>query len=188
MKKLFGVTIIIVGTLFILRILLGQDPEKRNRDYFPDMAKSFAYKSQTPNPFFHNGQTQQKTVTGTIPRDMMPLHYGASATEAVRAGDELFNPFGPENQADLARGQLVYQTFCQLCHGPGGKGDGPVVNRGYPPPPSLLLDRVRNMKDGQIYHTITFGLNNMPPYATQIERVDRWQAIAYVRKLQESQP
>jgi mono/diheme cytochrome c family protein len=40
------------------------------------------------------------------------------------------------------------------------------------------------MKDGQIFHILTYGQNNMPSYAGQISRDDRWKVIAYVRSLQ----
>ncbi len=118
----------------------------------------------------------------------MPLHYGTSEQEAIRAGRELHSPFTGKQQPDLQRGRLIYETYCQVCHGAGGKGDGPAAQRGFPPPPSLLLDHAKNLKDGQIFHIITYGFNNMPSYASQIYRLDRWQVIAYLRKLQESQP
>jgi mono/diheme cytochrome c family protein len=40
------------------------------------------------------------------------------------------------------------------------------------------------MRDGQLFHILTFGQNNMPSYASQLSRADRWNAIAYVRLLQ----
>jgi len=43
------------------------------------------------------------------------------------------------------------------------------------------------MKDGQMFHIITYGFKNMPAYASQINREDRWHSINYVRKLQEKQ-
>ena len=40
------------------------------------------------------------------------------------------------------------------------------------------------MKDGQLFHILTYGQNNMPSYASQLSRDDRWNAILYVRTLQ----
>ena len=40
------------------------------------------------------------------------------------------------------------------------------------------------MKDGQLFHILTYGQNNMASYAGQISRDDRWNVIAYVRSLQ----
>ena len=40
------------------------------------------------------------------------------------------------------------------------------------------------MKDGQLFHVLTYGQNNMPSYASQLSREDRWNAILYVRTMQ----
>jgi mono/diheme cytochrome c family protein len=53
-----------------------------------------------------------------------------------------------------------------------------------PPPPSLVAGRALTLKDGQIFHILTYGQNNMASYASQIDREDRWRAILYVRSLQ----
>ena len=82
-------------------------------------------------------------------------------------------------------GQTTYFRFCAVCHGATGLGDGPVTRRGVPPPPSFMLDNAVNMADGQMYHVITLGQNNMASYASQVSREDRWKVIRYVRTLQE---
>ena len=40
------------------------------------------------------------------------------------------------------------------------------------------------MKDGQLFHILTHGQNNMASYASQLSREDRWNVIVYVRSLQ----
>jgi mono/diheme cytochrome c family protein len=177
-----------VGGLFLLDVILGQDPSRRNLDFAPDMALSVAYKAESPNPHFANGQTQQNPVPGTIARGFKPLHFGSTVEESLRAGEELSNPFDQPTESNLDRGKKMYEIYCQVCHGAGGQGDGPVTKRGYPPPASLLLDNARNMKDGQVFHMISYGYKNMPAYAGQLQREDRWLAITYIRKLQETQP
>lgn len=172
----------------LLGKILGQRPERRNWEFFPDMVRSVAYKSQSPNPHFANGQTQQTPVQGTIARGTRPFHYEPSVRDFVRAGQELKSPFDKANPVDLDRAREVYQTYCQVCHGASAEGDGPVVRRGFPAPPSLRFGKALNMKDGHIFYIITFGFRKMPAYASQIEPDDRWRAVAYVRKLQENQP
>jgi mono/diheme cytochrome c family protein len=78
----------------------------------------------------------------------------------------------------------VYATFCQPCHGAGGKGDGPVALRGFPPPPSLLAGKAVSMDDAQIFAILTKGQGNMPSYASQMSAEDRRAAVAHVRLLQ----
>ena len=78
----------------------------------------------------------------------------------------------------------LYQQHCAVCHGPSGLGDGPVTRLGVPPPPSLLSERSRAMPDGRLFHIITYGVGNMPPYAGQVDRLDRWKAVLHIRSLQ----
>jgi len=191
MKKL-GILAVFLSAfvvfLFLLAHFLGARPDKLNYEYTPNMAHTKAYKAQSPSPFFKDGRTEQAPVEGTIARGYMPLHYGISEAEAQRAGRELYNPFRNDSTASLARGKWVYQTYCQECHGASGDGMGLVVRRGYPPPPSLLLDNARKMEDGRMFYIITYGFKNMPAYGSQVMRDDRWLVINYIRKLQESKP
>lgn len=188
MKRLLVLAVIFVGCLFLLDIILGQDPQRRNLEFLPDMVSSFAYKAESPNPHFASGTTQQNPVPGTIARGFRPLQYGDSVEEGIRAGRELQSPYDEENPANSELGEQLYKTYCQVCHGAGGLGDGPVTRRGYPPPASLLLDNARNMMDGQMFHIISKGYKNMPSYGAQIEHGQRWHIVAYVRQLQASQP
>jgi mono/diheme cytochrome c family protein len=118
----------------------------------------------------------------------MPLHYTARGADAVRAGRQLVNPFSPDDAEALARGAEVYATFCVTCHGGEGLGDGPVIERGVPPPPSLHGPRSLRMRDGEMFHIMTYGRRNMASFAPQISREDRWKAILHVRSLQEQAP
>jgi mono/diheme cytochrome c family protein len=79
---------------------------------------------------------------------------------------------------------VVYTNFCLVCHAADACGQTPVTERGYPPPPSLLAHNARTIRDGRMFHILTYGQNNMPPYAALISPEDRWKAIVYVRSLQ----
>jgi mono/diheme cytochrome c family protein len=68
-----------------------------------------------------------------------------------------------------------------------GDGRGILVKKGYLPPPSFHIDRIRAMPDGQIYDVITNGVRNMPSYRQQINPDDRWAIVGYMRALQRSQ-
>jgi mono/diheme cytochrome c family protein len=41
------------------------------------------------------------------------------------------------------------------------------------------------MKDGQMFHVLTYGQGNMPSFSAQLSQTDRWSVILYVRALQE---
>jgi mono/diheme cytochrome c family protein len=148
------------------------------------MAYSVAYRSFSPNPVFPDGLTLRSPPTGTIARGHMPLHYQPTPEDALRAGRELQNPFSENEESRQRRGSVVFTNFCQVCHGPIGQGNGPMAQAGFPPPASLLADRAVQMKDGEMFHALTFGQRNMPAFATQLSREDRWSVILRVRSLQ----
>ena len=97
------------------------------------------------------------------------------------AGRELKNPL-PRDMKTLKRGQKMFNTFCIVCHGPFGDGDGSIIPK-FPKPPSLQASKIENYPDGRIYHIITEGQNVMPSYASQILPRDRWAIIHYLRAL-----
>lgn len=92
----------------------------------------------------------------------------------------------PLNHRLLDRGRDRFTIYCAPCHGNLGDGDGMIVRRGMLKPTSYFDDRLVSMPDGQIFNTITNGLNNMPSYRHQIPVADRWAIISYVRALQQS--
>ncbi len=180
--------LVIVAGLLSLNWLLRADPGKRNFEVLPGMVRSVPFDSFSTNPNFRDGMTLRPHVPGTVIRGFMPLHYTATPADAQRAGRELVNPIATNDAAALARGAAMFATDCEICHGPAGKGDGTVAQRGFPTPPSLLAPNALRLADGQIFHIITYGQNNMPSYASQIDRDDRWKAILYVRSLQRRKP
>ncbi len=167
-----------------LNWILQADPNQRNFEVLPDMAHSIPYDSYASNPNFRDGMTLRLPVAGTVIRGITPLHYAATPADAERAGRVLVNPYPATDAAARTRGAAIYNTYCEICHGVSGKGDGIVAQRGFPTPPSLLAPNALGLPDGRIFHIITYGQKNMPSYASQIDRDDRWKAILYVRSLQ----
>jgi len=149
-------------------------------EYMPDMAYGPTLRAQNEDPF-HPGQSAMRMpVAGTIPRGFTPYRYAAG--DSLIAQKELVNPL-PRTADVLGRGQRVYMTYCVVCHGPKGDGQGYIVPK-FPQPPSLLTPRVSDFPDGRIYHIVTMGGTLMPSYASQILPEDRWAAIHYVRVLE----
>ena len=173
-----------VGTLG-LHALAERNMAERNFEFLPNMVEAVSYRAYTPNTNFANDMTLQIPEPGTIPRGLLPLHYQSSPQDALRAGQELQNPFSGKGEQVRERGAFLFANYCQVCHGPQGKGDGPVLQRGVPLPASLLAERAVQMKDGQMFHVLTYGQGNMPPYAAQLTRDDRWKVILHVRALQQ---
>jgi mono/diheme cytochrome c family protein len=184
MTKLNVVLLVLLFGLLGVNWAVRPDPTLPGMEFLPEMVRSAAYGSFAENPNFADGKTLQSPVPGTVARGSLPLSYRATPEDALRAGAELSNPSRPDDRAALERGAAVFTSFCQPCHGPGGKGDGPVALRGYPPPPSLLVEKALAMRDGQMFHALTYGQGNMPSHASQVSRADRWNAILHVRSLQ----
>ena len=148
--------------------------EQPNFIYMPDMVYSPAFKAQQEG-------AMRLPVEGTIPRGFEPYAYDK---DPEAAGREMKNPIRRTKLA-LLHGQKLFNTYCIVCHGPAGEGDGYIVPK-FPRPPSLQSDKVMNWSDGRIYHVISMGQNLMPSYASQIAASDRWDIIHYVRAIQRS--
>jgi mono/diheme cytochrome c family protein len=87
----------------------------------------------------------------------------------------------------IQHGYNRYMIYCVVCHDPLGTGHGRIIERGYTPPPSLHVERLRDAPPGRLFAVITEGYGSMPSYASQIPPEDRWAIVAYVRTLQLSQ-
>ena len=65
----------------------------------------------------------------------------------------------------LARGQERFGIFCTPCHGLSGEGNGMIVQRGFPPPPSFHTRRLRAVPARYLFDVITEGYGVMYSYA-----------------------
>lgn len=96
------------------------------------------------------------------------------------------NPL-PMDRPTLERGRERFDIYCSPCHSVAGDGDGMIVRRGFPSPPSYHTDRLRNAPDAHFYSVITNGYGMMYSYADRVAPHDRWAIVAYIRALQLSQ-
>jgi mono/diheme cytochrome c family protein len=170
-----------------LSLVLRRDYREPNVELVPErqMARSPAFGTFAPNPNFPDGATLRAPVPKTIPQDWEALFpYGPEPTEMVRAGVELQNPLSLQSGPFRQQGAALYAAHCQFCHGPSGGGDGPVSKRGFPPPLSFLKPQALDLKDGALFHIITAGKGNMPAFALQLSKTERWALVLHVRVLQ----
>jgi hypothetical protein len=93
----------------------------------------------------------------------------------------------PITRQILERGYHRYMIYCVVCHDPLGTGHGEIVERGYTPPPSFHIPRLREAPVGHLFAVITNGYGSMPDYREQVPVHDRWAIVAYIRALQLSQ-
>lgn len=171
MKWFFRINVTVFIILIGLQFLLKPHQDKRAREYTQDMMYSFAFQTQSANPFLQNNQTQQPYIPGIVP-------YHSEMED---------NSVDVKNKKSLnrKRGQELFKIYCQVCHGVSGEGDGPVTKKGFPPPPSLKDKNVMKYSDEELFRIISDGIKNMPAYKSQILPGDRYKIIEYVRQLQE---
>jgi len=115
-----------------------------------------------------------------------PLPAGTLDRDALTREAALKDPPAP-TAALLARGRERYGIFCAPCHGASGHGDGMIVERGFPQPPSYHLPRLLSAPANHYIDVITNGHGVMYPYAARVAPADRWAIVAYIRALQLSQ-
>ncbi len=93
----------------------------------------------------------------------------------------------PLTAALLERGREQFNIFCAPCHSRTGDGDGMIVHRGMPRPPSYHQGRLRSAPDQHFFDVMTNGYGAMYSYASRVQPADRWAITAYIRALQLSQ-
>lgn len=189
---LFGV--VVLGTVLVAG-RRGDLSRNRPLQVFPDMKRQLKLRPQTANGHFANGLSSQLPQPGTI----------AQSPPLVVAGRELYpflddpvntgrepgttnfvplNPF-PVTGTHLVRGQERFNIYCAPCHSQTGDGNGVPKKIGAMAIVANLHDkRIVEMTDGELFHVVSLGRNNMQGYAPQIPVEDRWAIIAYVRALQ----
>jgi mono/diheme cytochrome c family protein len=119
------------------------------------------------------------------PQDSIARNGGVLASSS--SGRVETKPVALAARARLDRGRERYDIFCAPCHSPTGDGDGIVVRRGFPRPPSFHTDANRALSDAQIDAAIVDGTGAMQPMSNRIDADDRAAIVAYLRALQQSQ-
>jgi mono/diheme cytochrome c family protein len=138
-----------------------------------DMADMPRYDPLAKSDQFANGASARQPVAGTVARD----------DDLSPVPDNM--PY-PVTKKLLKRGQERFNIFCSPCHGRTGDGDGTVVQRGFPAPPTYHQDALRKASDRHFYDVITNGYGAMYSYAARVPPADRWAIVAYIRTLQYS--
>jgi mono/diheme cytochrome c family protein len=150
-----------------------------------DMHDQPRYKPLAKSTFFDDHRSARPRVPGTVARGRLA---GDEAMETGKVGTGFVAavPVAIDMKL-LERGQDRYRIYCAPCHGQAGRGDGIIVRRGYRPPPSFHIDRLRAQPAGYYFDVMTAGFGAMPDYADKLSVADRWAIVGYVRALQLSQ-
>jgi mono/diheme cytochrome c family protein len=153
-----------------------------------DMYNQPRTKPLRPNGFFPNGQSARPLPPHTVSRDappMTPEFTGKNPDGTLVNVLPIALKPNEEMRAFLERGRERFEIFCAVCHDSTGSGNGMIVQRGFPQPPSYHIERLRNAPIGHFFDVITNGYGVMYSYAARVpDSRDRWAIAAYIRALQ----
>jgi mono/diheme cytochrome c family protein len=179
MKSLIKISVI---AMVLITIVSCKKDTRPNYQFMPNMYESAGYETYGENDMFENGMASRTPAEGSIPRGYVPFDIENTTEGYNLAKATLVSPLD-STQVDMAKGKVLYDIYCGICHGNKGNGQGNLVKRekilGIP----SYDDAGRAITAGSIYHTIYYGKNAMGSYANQLKEEERWQVVSYVLKL-----
>lgn len=182
------------------------DPNAPGVEYMPDM-----YRSPAPEAYVDYGSNKhvdwtqaqkdaagvkpalvREPVAGTIPYTgsmanaifVMPYALQNTPEDYERAALEVKSPI-LATQANVERGKEIYTTMCTHCHGKEGHGDGAISKNGHINGIPDYATKLKDLPEGKMFHSITYGKGLMGQHASQLNQLERWQVVQYVKCLQQ---
>ena len=152
-------------------------------EFMPDMYRSPSLEYYGTHII--NGDTLNASklpVAGTISRGFIPYVYSNTPDGYEQAGLYLKNPIVYSESVEKD-GEVLFGKYCVHCHGATGAGDGKVGAK-LPGPPPAYNGALKNLPEGKIFHSITYGKGTMGSHASQLTQEERWKLVYYVQKLQ----
>jgi mono/diheme cytochrome c family protein len=150
---------------------------------------SFMRNSPSIDPY----EAPRPAPYGSVPYGS-PAGESLGPTEASEEGlnalaGRITSPFTRGDTTAMRVGQVMFERHCAVCHGPQGKGNGPILGQGkFPFAPDLTLPTTRARSDGYIYAVIRAGRGLMPSYGPRTNHLERWAIVEYVRSLSGAAP
>lgn len=175
-----------VALVFVSLTSCGKkDENSPGVEFMPDMYRSPSLEYYSTHTL--DGDTANNAmlpVKGTVARGYMPYAYENTPEGYEAAGLNLKNPLAAADREKWEKdGEVLYGKFCIHCHGATGAGDGKVGGK-LPGPPPAYNGALKNLPEGKIFHSITYGKNSMGSHASQLTAEERWKLVYYVQKLQ----
>jgi hypothetical protein len=181
--------------LAVITVSSCSNKQKPGKIYMPDMTYSRAYETysllDTTNFSINREDAENRRnaffnaspVKGTIKRGELFLIEDTKDSIGYANSSKHVNPVTTFTKDELAEAGRLYNINCGVCHGEKGGGNGPIAGK-IGAVANLNLPLYVSMTDGTMFHSLTYGKNNMGSYASQLDRKQRWMVINYVRTLQ----
>jgi hypothetical protein len=196
MKRLTNILTIAVTAMIVL-MTSCKDKRKPGSVYMPDMAYSRTYETYSEqdslkftsdindkggNKIYFNAMP----AAGTIKRNELFPYTLPNDSNGYKMSASIPNPVEFMTGAEMSEAGRLYNINCAICHGEKGLANGPMSTK-VGAIANFTLDMYKVMKDGTMFHSITYGRRNvglMGSYASQLNRKQRWMVIKYIRTLQ----
>jgi hypothetical protein len=193
MKRFTFLTIIIIAAV-VVTVSSCDSKREPGKVYMPDMAYSRAVETyaQLDSAFTEDSPElgykifyNRKPADSTIKRGELFPYPFKNDSVGYKMSATVKNPLPPLSSIDSAEASRLFNINCGICHGTDGKASGPLSKTGKVGGiKDLTSAEISGLADGTIFHSITYGKNNMGSYASQLDRKQRWMIVQYVRTLQ----
>jgi cytochrome c553 len=194
MKKIATILILVLTTS--IAFLACDNKREPGKIYMPDMAYSRAYETyaERDSSKFTTDESERGgskiyydniPAKGTIKRGELFPYSLPNDSVGYRMSAMIKNPFDSISAKNMKEAGRLFNINCAICHGEKAQGNGPISTSGkIGGIANLTLDNYVKMADGTMFHSITYGKNNMGSYASQLSREQRWMIVKYIRTLQ----
>jgi mono/diheme cytochrome c family protein len=194
MKKIATLFVVIVTAA--IAFVSCDSKREPGKIYMPDMGYSRGYETYAErdsskftmsaeerggSKIFYNAVP----ASGTIKRGELMPYTLPNDSNGYKMSAAIPNPIAEMTEDEMKESGRLFNINCAICHGEKAQGNGPISTSGkIGGIANLTLDSYVKMADGTMFHSITYGKNNMGSYASQLSRKQRWMIIKYIRTLQ----
>ena len=190
MKKIWIITVF--AALVVVMVSCNKVRRSPGRAYMPDMAYSRAVETYSSTEGLRKEGINYSAmpVKGTIARgDMLDIYPYANDSIGYANSKNVANPLPALDAKQFIEAARLYLVNCGICHGEKLDGNGPLYKGGdgpFPNKPAALVGDAKYdaMAPGTMFHSITYGLNSMGGYASQVSTQQRWMIIHYIKEKQ----
>lgn len=189
MKKIWIITAI--TAMVVGMISCNKVRRSPGRVYMPDMAYSRAYETYASTEALKNKGVNYLAipVAGTMARGDMAAYELKNDSIGYINSKNIINPLPALDAKQFIEAARLYLINCGICHGEKLDGNGPLWKGGdgpFPNKPATLVGdpKYDAMAPGTMFHSLTYGINSMGSYSSQLSTKQRWMIIHYIKEKQ----
>lgn len=133
-------------------------------------------------PYHRKASSAANTTHGLYETDGWRLSDSLNTEYEKAKSDKNPIRLTPENvDMILDRGEKIYESKCQHCHGEEGNGKGPMVESGaYAGVPDYK--NLQDLGDGQVFYSIYYGKGAMGAHSMLLDKEEIWMLVHYVNQ------